>query len=167
MTAKATWPYDADEHDPLTALRIPVTSSHPGWRYTACFDRESEARPTDAEARMIASFIEQYQDYFFGDGWWRKKQQAQEFDMDCYTTSVFHKWADDDWSYRCVTWQYGVFWAPVFPRQRGGEYDTTNAKGPMTLVQVMDYIHTIGDGQPMQHWLDWMTAHPDVFGDPS
>lgn len=63
-----TWKYDADEHDPLTKLRIPVTSAHPGWTYTACFDRESEQRPTDAEALMIASFIEQYQERWFGDG---------------------------------------------------------------------------------------------------
>jgi hypothetical protein len=39
------WPFDADRDDPLTAHRIAVTSSHPGWRHVVAFDRE----PTDAE----------------------------------------------------------------------------------------------------------------------
>ena len=46
----AEWKFDADQHDPLTALRIPVTSFSPCWKYTATLDRESEARPTDLEA---------------------------------------------------------------------------------------------------------------------
>lgn len=165
-TPTPEWKFDADQHDPLTALRIPVTSEYPGWQYTACFDRESEVRPTDGEARMIASFIEEYQERYFGNGSWRKKQQAKAFDMDCYTTSVFHKWADSDWSYRCARWVSGPFWVPVFPGQRGGKYDDRPKwLGPLTLVQVMDRIHTIGDG-PMGHWTDWKTAHPDVFGGP-
>lgn len=37
-TTKVTpWPYDAIEDDPLTALRIPVTSSHPRRAYLAAF----------------------------------------------------------------------------------------------------------------------------------
>ena len=159
----AAWKYDADEHDPLTALRIPVTGSHPGWTYTACFDRESEQRPTDVEARQIASFIEEYQERWFGNGSWRQQQQAKAFDMDCYTTTVFHKWADDDWSYRCVTWQYGPMWVPVFPRQRGSQYDDPKLSA-MTLVQVMDRIHHVGTKYPSKHWLEWKAAHPDVFG---
>jgi hypothetical protein len=51
---------------------------------------------------------------------------------------------------------------PVAPRQRGGEYDVKPWPGPMTLVQVMDRIHTIGD-EPMKHWVDWKAAHPEVF----
>ncbi|MFJ4787627.1 hypothetical protein [Streptomyces sp. NPDC088794] len=89
----ADWPYDADQHDPLTALRIPVTGTHPGHTYTACFDRDSEARPTDTEAQQIASFIEEYQEHYFGNGRWRRIQQAKPFDMDCYTTHTLEdKW---------------------------------------------------------------------------
>lgn len=29
MTETTEWPYDADRDDPLTKLRIPVTSAHP------------------------------------------------------------------------------------------------------------------------------------------
>ncbi|MDX3354707.1 hypothetical protein PV703_15615 [Streptomyces sp. ME01-24h] len=156
------WKYDADENDPLTALRIPVTSEFPNFGYTACFDRESEARPTDAEAQMIASFIEEYQEHWFGDGWWRQKMLALPFDLDCRTTTVFHKWADDDWSYRCVTWQYGPFWVPVAPRLRGGEYDEKKLPA-MPLVQVMDRIHHVGTEYPSKHWLAWKDARPEVF----
>lgn len=165
MTAtEADWPYgtDADRDDPLTALRIPVTGTHPGHSYTACFDRESPVRPTDAEAQMIASFIEQYQDYYFGNGSWRKIQQAKPFDMDCYTTKVFHKWTTDDWSYRVVTWRSGPLWAPVFPRLRGGELDDSTIKGPVTLGQLMDRIHSTG-GRPWPHWTEWKAQHPDAF----
>lgn len=162
MPQNTDWPYDADRDDPLTALRIPVTSFAPGFTYTACFDRESEVRPTDAEAAMIASFIEEYQQYWFGDGRWRKIQQAKPFDMDCYTTTIFHKWADDDWSYRIDTWRSGPLWIPVFPRQRGGEHDA--AKLPtMTLVQVMDRAHAHGPGEPPKRWQEWKVAHPKVF----
>lgn len=162
MTAKTGWPYDADRDDPLTALRIPVTSAYPEWRYIACFDRESEQRPTDAEAAQLASYIEQYKVYFFGaDGWYKRKLEQSPFDCDA-VTRIFHKWGPDDWSYRVVTWRHGPFWVPVAPRLRGGEYDYPKALGPMTLEQVMDRCHTIVD-EPMKHWTDWKAAHPDAF----
>lgn len=163
MTTRTDWPFDADRDDPLTALRIPVTSFAPGWMYTACFDRESEARPTNTEARMIASFIEQYQERWFGNGSWRRKQQAQAFDMDCRTTTVFHKWADGDWSYRCVTWERGPLWIPVFPRQRGGEYDDAKLSAH-TLVQVMDRVHHMHTEHPSKPWAEWKASHPEAFG---
>ncbi|MEW1847665.1 hypothetical protein AB0392_57735 [Nonomuraea angiospora] len=163
MSADTTdWPYDADRDDPLTALRIPVTSAWPHWRYTACFDRESEVRPTDAEARMLASFIEEYREHWFND---RYKEQLSErpFDTDAKTV-IFHKWGDGDWSYRQDSWVYGPFWVPVAPGLRGTEHDDRpNWKGPMSLVQVMDRIHTIAADEPMQHWTDWKASHPDVF----
>ncbi|MET8985878.1 hypothetical protein ABZW49_10555 [Nonomuraea wenchangensis] len=162
-TTDTDWPYDADQHDPLTKLRIPVTSFAPRWRYTACFDRESEVRPTDREAQQLASFIEEYREYFFNETY-KAKLSERPFDTDA-VTRVFHKWADDDWSYRTVTWEYGPFWVPVFPRLRGTNLDDRpDWEGPMTLVQVMDRIHTIGD-EPMKHWLDWKAAHPEVFGE--
>lgn len=163
MAAETGWPYDADRDDPLTKLRIPVTSEYPRFTYTACFDRESEARPTDAEARMIASFIEEYQSYFFGESAWRKKQQAKAFDMDCYTTTIFHKWGDGDWSFRVSTWRYGPAWVPVFPGHRGGPYDYEPFPGPKTLLEVMDRAHANGPGDVPKRWLEWKSAHPDVF----
>jgi hypothetical protein len=157
MPTTDLWPYDADRDDPLTALRIPVTGMYPGATYTACFDRESQARPTDAEARMIASFIEQYQDYHFGDGHWRRVQQAKPFDMDCYTTAVFHKWGEGDWSYRITRWEY-PHWLPYAPHVRGSRFDHHNLPA-MTLEQVMDYAHKSWPDR----WETWKTAHPDAF----
>jgi hypothetical protein len=158
-----TWPYDADEHDPLTALRIPVTSAYPSWRYIATFDRESEARPTDTEAAMLASYIEQYKVYFFGaDGWYKRKLEEAPLDVDA-VTRIFHKWGEGDWSYRIDTWTSGPFWVPMAPRSRGGRYDTVKL-GPLTLVQVMDRDKHMHTEYPSKDWLEWKAAHPDVFG---
>lgn len=156
------WPYDADRHDPLTQLRIPVTSAYPHWRYTATFDRESEVRPTDVEAQMLASFIEEYREYFFNETY-KAKLSRRPFDTDA-VTRVFHKWGDDDWSYRVVTWEYGPFWFPCSPHHRGGQYDDTKGFGPMSLIQVMDRIHTIGN-EPMKHWVEWKATHLEIFGE--
>ena len=162
MTTRTDWPFDADRDDPLTKLRIPVTSFAPGWRYIAAFDRESEARPTDIEAAQLASFIEQYKVYFFGaDGWYKRKLEEKPLDVDAVTT-VFHKWGSDDWSYRVVTWQYGPVWVPVAPRLRGDRYDETKL-GPLTLVQVMDRVHHMHTEYPSKHWAEWKATHPEVF----
>ncbi|MFH9574213.1 hypothetical protein ACH4MG_27195 [Streptomyces sp. NPDC017454] len=162
MTAPAAWPFgtDADRDDPLSKLRIPVTGTHPHWRYIAAFDRASEARPTDAEARMLASYIEEYKEYFFND-WYKTKLLERPLDVDA-VTRIFHKWSEGDWSYRVITWQYGPFWVPVAPRLRGGDSDYEKASGPLSLEQVLDRAHAIVD-EPMQHWLDWKAAHPEVF----
>lgn len=158
------WPYDADQHDPLTALRIPVTSAYPRFRYIAAFDRDSEVRPTDLEARQFASFIEQYKVYFFGeDGWWKRKLEREPFDCDAVTT-VFHKWAEDDWSYRMVTWTFDPEWVPVAPRLRGTKYDYERCRGPLDLARLLDRRHGLEDGDdPASAWTRWKAAHPDVF----
>ncbi|GLP64300.1 hypothetical protein TUSST3_09200 [Streptomyces sp. TUS-ST3] len=158
----AAWPFgtDADEHDPLTKLRIPVTGQHPMWRYIATFDRESEARPTDLEAAQLASYIEQYKDYFFNDCY-KAKLLERPLDVDA-VTRIFHKWGEGDWSYRVVTWDYGPFWVPVAPRSRGGRFDTAKL-GPLTLVQVMDRDKHMHTEYPSKDWLDWKAAHPEVF----
>ena len=156
------WPYDADEHDPLTKLRIPVTGTHPGWRYIACFDRESEQRPTDLEATQLASYIEQYKVYFFGvDSWYKRKLEEKPFDTDA-VTRIFHKWGDGDWSYRVDTWTSGPFWVPLAPRSRGGQYDAAKI-GPLALVRVMDRDKHMHTEYPSKEWAAWKAAHPEVF----
>jgi hypothetical protein len=165
MPETTTWPYDAAEHDPLTALRIPVATDHPDWKYIATFDRSSEARPTDAEAAQLASFIAEYKHYFFNAGYIARLEE-KPFDHDSATvTRIFHKWGEGDWSYRLRTWEYGPFWVPVAPWQRGGKWDQSPLKAPLTLAQVMGRVHTIGDGEPMKHWVEWKAARPEVFGD--
>lgn len=163
--ADTDWPYDADQHDPLTALRIPVVgSAWPRWFYIVAFDSgrldDEQHRPTDREARMLASFLEEYIAHWYNDRW-KAKMAERPFDIDGGANGViFRKWGDDDWGYRQRTWQYGPTYVPEHPRIRDEKHP-----GPLTLVQVMDRIRTIGsDEQPVQRWLDWKAAHPKVFG---
>jgi hypothetical protein len=162
------WPFgtDAIQDDPLTALRIPVvTSFNPGWKYIAAYidvdtspySWGSAERPTDREAAMIASFIDEYKNYFFNE-WYKAKLLGRPLDVDsgCNTT-VFVKYATDDWGYRRCSWMYGPTYVPASPRSPNRD------GGPLSLEQVMDRSHTIGD-EPMGHWLQWKAARPDVFG---
>ncbi len=147
------WPYDADRDDPLTALRIPVTSAYPEWTYIAVFDRESPERPTDAEAAMIASFIDEYKHHWY-DSWFRDKILTRHLDVEArQITTVFHKRGPGQWAYRRVTWETGPFMIP--PHGEPG----------LPLASLMDHVHTIGD-EVMEHWTTWKAGHPDVFGAP-
>lgn len=177
MTA-TTWPFgtDADEHDPLTALRIPVVGSfNPMWKYVAAYLDTVEdgpdylkgppfgslSRPTDAEAAMLASFIEEYIKHWFNDGYQAKlARRALDVDGGCKTI-VFIKYGEDDWGYRVTTWEYGHTFVPPPPSFRE-KYPDEACGGPLSLVQAMDRKHTIGD-EPMPHWSDWKAAHPEVF----
>lgn len=168
------WPFgdDADRDDPLTKLRIPVVGSfNPGWRYIAAFLKPvtdgpdylkgppfaSNERPTEAEARMLSSFIREYIRHWFRESYQSKlAERPLDVDSGCNTT-VFIKYAEDDWGYRQRSWTYGPTFVPQPP-----SFPDRNP-GPLTLEQVMDRCHTVDDG-PMQHWLDWKTAHPEVFG---
>lgn len=159
-TVDTDWPYDADQHDPLTKLRIPVTSAHPQWRYVATFDRHSGQRPTDAEAAQLGSFIQQYIAFFFND-WYKGKLRKLPLDVDSgCVTKTFHKWADGGWSYRVSTWECGPFWVPEGPSRRA---QTTDPLGPLSLAEVMDRVHTFGTHGPTAAWASWKAEHPDVF----
>lgn len=161
MTAKTTWPYDADEHDPLTALRIPVTSAYPDWCYLTAFDRDSAERPTDTEAAMLASFNRQYIEYWYSDSY-KQTLAERPFDIDGGANGVvFRKWGVDDWGYRRRTWTMG----PMFVPQSPAFADRT--LGPLSLAQLMDRIHAHGDDEPSPRWTAWKAAHADVFGDPA
>lgn len=164
----ASWPFgtDADRDDPLTALRIPVVSSfNPQWKYVAAYLKPSAdhwhcfgsaERPTNEEAQMIASFIQEYLQYWFHEGYQRKlAKRPLDVDGSCNTV-VFIKYGPDDWAYRLCSWVYGPTFVPDPP-------STADRKlGPLTLEQVMDRAHTIGD-KPMRNWLDWKATHQDVF----
>lgn len=180
------WPFgtDADEHDPLTKLRIPVVSSfNPRWFYVAAFlgvvtdgpdhlkgpPFGSNARPTDAEAQMLVSFLLEHRHYWFGDGGYARKMDRRPLDVDGgWNTVVFIKYGTGDWGYRRVSWQYGPAFVPPPPGIRERRPDEASG-GPLPLERVMDRVHSFGDGEPMRHWADWKAAHPEVFpgGEPS
>lgn len=169
------WPFgtDADEHDPLTELRIPVVGSfNPEWRYVAAYLKPvtdgpdylkgppfgSNERPTDAEAQMLASFLQEHRQYWFKNQGYARRMDERPLDIDSgWNTTVFIKYGADDWGYRRCSWQYGPTFVPGPP---GSE--SRKAVGALTLEQVMDRRHTIGD-EPMPHWLDWKAAHPEAF----
>lgn len=164
MTTTA-WPFgfDADEHDPLTKLRIAVTGSHPGWYYLVAFDRDSDDRPTGAEAAMLASCLDEYKTYWYAGGSYAQKLAERALDVDGGANgTIFRKWGDNDWGYRKQTWTMGPMFVPQSPRIRE-RYPDEAPLGPLTLAQLMDHIHAHGDDQPCRRWLDWKAAHPEVF----
>jgi hypothetical protein len=160
------WPFgtDADRDDPLTDLRIAVTGSHPGWFYLVAFDRESEERPTAAEALLLASFLDEYKHHWYDPGYLAKLAQ-RPLDVDGGANGVvFHKFGEDDWGYRRHSYTQGWAWSVIPPGLRGlPEYDGAKNAGPFSLAALMDRIHTIIGDEPMDHWQAWKAAHPDVF----
>ncbi|MET7792129.1 hypothetical protein ABZS93_37230, partial [Streptomyces sp900116325] len=117
MTSK-DWPFgtDAKQDDPLTELRIPVvTSFKPSWCYVAAylgtsadtgntFDPPwpfaSTERPTDAEAQMLASYLQEHRHYWFGNEGYARKMDQRPLDIDSgWNTTVFIKYGVDDWGY--------------------------------------------------------------------
>jgi hypothetical protein len=163
--ARDRWPFgdDADREDPLTARRIAVTGRNPRWAYLVAFDGGSEARPTDAEAAMIESFLEEYKAYWYGtEGGYRVKLAERDLDVDGGANGVlFHKYADGDWAYRRRTWTMGPWFVPPSPMFRSSYPNETHG-GPLTLDQLLDRVSGSGDA-PSQRWIDWKAAHPDVF----
>jgi hypothetical protein len=156
------WPFDADRDDPLTAHRLAVTSSHPGWRYLVAFDRESEERPTDAETAMLVSYLDEYKDHWYGDNRYRRQIERRPLDVDGGANGViFHKWGADDWGYRRQSYERGYLFTVVPPAMR--DRHTDGWGGPLSLLALMDRIHTICD-EPTPHWVEWKAAHPEVFG---
>lgn len=157
MATHTDWPYDADQNDPLTALRIPVTSFSPEWPYLVAFDRDSEQRSTTAEARMIASFTQEYIHHWYR-GAYKAKLSERPFDIDSGANgTVLHKYAENDWAYRHNSWTQGYLFWPPSPAIREATHP-----GPLSLLELMDHTHTIGD-QVGERWLKWKAAHPDVF----
>jgi hypothetical protein len=163
VTARTDWPYDADRDDPLTALRIPVTCSWPEWSYIASFDRDSDARPTDAEAAVISSFIAEYIGRWYNDTL-KARLAKRPFDIDGGANgTIFRKYGEGDWGYRKASWRVGPLFLPSSPLLRE-KYPDENPLGPHTLVQVIDREYTMGDDGPREHWVQWKADHPDVFG---
>lgn len=161
---EADWPFgiDADRDDPLTTLRIAVTGSHPMWCYLVAFNRDSAARPTDAEAAMLASYLEEYKDHWYGDGGYRRILAQRPLDVDGGANGViFRKYRDDDWGYRRQSWTRGPLFVPQSPRLRE-LYPGEAPLGPMTLEKVMDHAHSIC-GEVHARWVEWKTAHATVF----
>lgn len=159
------WPFgvDADQHDPLTAHRIAVTGSHPGWRFLVAFDRESEARPTDHETALLVSYLNHYKDHWYGQSGFGTKMEERPLDVDGGANGViFHKWDTDDWGYRRQSFTMG--WTFSVPPPWMREQHAAESKGaPFSLLRLMDKMQTFGSDEPISHWQQWKADHADVF----
>ncbi|NUS25072.1 MAG: hypothetical protein HOV92_12730 [Streptomyces sp.] len=163
MPDTAAWPFDTDatQDDPLTALRIAVTTSHPRWYYLVGFDRESDARPTDVEAAMLASYLEEYKTHWYNASYLAKLAE-RPLDVDGGANGViFRKWGEGDWGYRRQSWTQGPLYVPQSPRIRE-RYPDEAPLGPLSLEQVMDRAHSHGDA-PSPRWQQWKADHPEIF----
>lgn len=151
-----SWKFDADPADPLTELRIPVTGVRPEWGYFASFDKESEQRPTAAEAELIVSFIEEAR-----RSWPVEAAGLGDEPFDWYpgyNTVVLHKYGHNDWGYRRNVRRNP---ADLFPPHPDDRYAGTE---PMTLLDVFDRVHTAPrTGRIYDDWVDWKAKHPEIF----
>lgn len=166
MPAKTDWPYDARRDDPLTRLRIPVTTSYPGWRYLVAFDGvpihdgDLMERPDERETAILASYIEYTRVHWFGDGHYAQRLLQRPFDIDGgHNTLILRKWGEGDWAHRRDSWRSGPAFVPEHPRFRSG------ATPPLGLVALLDDIHTYGGKEPLKDSVEWKDARPEVFGD--
>jgi len=153
--ADTDWPFDADQSDPLAALRIPVVSHpRPRWQYEVALCISDDAprgpaiRPDDAEVRMIVAYLE-YRMEYYREGW-RAKMRRRPLDVDDSTNTVtLMKTADHGWLYQKATWDHGPW--PF--------YDNPER---FTLERLLDRINDFGP-EPNPGWRAWKAARPEAF----
>lgn len=159
------WPYDAKQDDPLTALRIPVVGTiHPRHYYLValCINENPETmlwhglRPNDREVTLIRSFID-YERSRYNPGWVQRHFDPKPLDVDGgHNTITLIKRGDNDWAYRRSTWTRGP---SLIPFTLEGHPET---QPPLDLPGLLDRIEWMVDA-PFHAWVEWKTAHPDVF----
>lgn len=156
------WPFDADQADPLAALRIPVVRKpYPDWKYEVCLvvnDPEDPCdpplwgvalRPDEAEVRMITAELEWRMTYY-NEGW-KARMRRRPLDVDGTTnTVILQKFGDGDWRYRRASFEHGMW--PFFSMEQR-----------FTLEALLDHINDYG-GEPNPRWRAFKAAHPEAFG---
>jgi hypothetical protein len=155
-TGTAAWPFeDADQHDPLAALRIPVVRNpFPHWKYEVALVITADdlwgpaLRPDDAEVRQITAFLEYRMQYYNEN--WKAKMHRRSLDVDGTTNTVtLMKRGDSDWRYQKATWQHGPWPFYDMPER-------------FSLEALLDHINDYGS-EPNPKWRAWKTAHPEAF----
>jgi hypothetical protein len=157
-TETEAWPFaEADQHDPLAALRIPVVrTSHPRWKYEVALVVGSEddtlwapgLRPDEAEVRQIVAELEWRMTYY-NEGW-KAKMRRRPLDVDGTTnTVILQKFGEGDWRYRRASFEHGMW--PFF-----------NSGKRLTLEHLLDHINDYGS-EPNPKWREFKAAHPEAF----
>lgn len=143
-----------------TSLRVPfIKHPYPRWYYVVAVVVPDERRPvwhgempTDDELRMVASFIDEYREYWYRDSYKQKMRDLAPYDIDGGAVGTYLvKHANGGWGYRKHTWEYGPCFVPMY-----------NAD-PEPLEQVLDRVHSHGSGPLPKRWLEWKSSHPEVF----
>ncbi len=167
-----------EQIEKIKSFKIPVDSAFPMTYWIASIEYES-VMPTDAELRMIQSFIEFDVRRTYNETY-QAKILAKPFPAEGgHVNKIFRK---------------GAKWlkqAPLY--EKGGEITSENSEGArlinggdpcegwryrrgtwedgywpqwtnprFTLIALMDRI--TGDGQIWKPWTLWKLEHPDIFG---
>lgn len=156
------WPFDADQHDPLAALRIPVVRTpYPRWQYEVCLVISDERvgddllwgpslRPDDREVRQILAELD-YRMAYYNEGW-KARMRRRPLDVDGTTnTLILQKFAEGDWRYRRMTFKHGMW--PFF--------DMTER---FTLEALLDHVNDSGS-TPNEKWRAHKARYPEAFGE--
>lgn len=148
-----------------TELRIPfITNPHPRWRYVTAIVVNPVPElhswgglvPNEDEVRMVASFNDQYREYWYLETWSTRMREFAPYDIDGGAVGRYLiKHCSGGWGYRLHTWRSGPAFVP-------GRRDD-----PQPLAVVLDRYHTPWEGQPVGvRWLEWKSTRPEVFGAP-
>lgn len=148
------WPFDADQHDPLAALRIPVVRTlWPGWKYEVCLliDESEDAlwrgfRPDEREVAQVLAELD-YRMAYYNESW-KAKMRRRPLDVDATTNTVllWKRAPDGDWCYNRASWKTGP---SVVPDPGTG----------LSLEQVLDLINDVIP----EKWTAWKAHYPQAF----
>jgi hypothetical protein len=151
------WPFgtDADQHDPLTGMRIPVVGSmHPRYMYfVAVLVNEKETapwlgyRPDDREAAQVAAYLGYLLRNYSGSALDRLRERPLDAEAGRNTVILWKRAPGGDWCYRQASWRD----AGEFPVRGAG----------WSLEQVLDHLH---EGLLTPQWEQWKARHRLAFG---
>lgn len=163
MADPESWPFDeADQHDPLAKLRIPVLRHpYPRWKYEVCLviidpaDTSLDARtfgpalrPNDVEVKQILAELDYRMDYYNES--WKAKMRRRPLDVDGSTnTLILQKLGEGGWRYRRMSFEHGL-WPFCNMTQR------------FTLEALLDHVNNLVP----KKWAAWKARYPEAFGTP-
>lgn len=144
-----------------TSLRVPfITNPYPRWFYVTAVVVSDDPylwrgeQPTEDEVRMVASFADEYREYWYRDSYKQTMRDLAPYDIDGGAAGRYLvKHRNGGWGYRIHTWQYGPQFVPEW-------WDAD----PEPLEAVLDRYHNRSSlSEPSKRWLEWKAQHPEVF----